>query len=331
MSLTGVIGSAARRRGSGEPDLAFSIRVKTDNTGSSGSNQFTLPITTGTYDYNVDWGDGTNDNYATSSNQTHTYSSAGTYDLRITGTFPRIFFAGTGDRLKILKVLNWGSVGFSATQTAAFSGCSNLSELAGDASWTDSVTTAGEMFDACSSLTTLPTSMTFSSVQYGFRMFRSCTSITSLPSGMVLGALTNGNSMFAGCTALTSLPSGMVLGALTDGSSMFTSSTSLTSLPSSLTLASLQNGFRMFRFSNFTDLPAGITLSALTSGGSMFGTSSAFPTARYSQLLIDIESLNPNNGVTLTAGISKFNAAGQTAKNALIARGWSISDGGLES
>ena len=31
----------------------FVIRVKTDNAGTSASNQFTIPTTGGTYDYNI--------------------------------------------------------------------------------------------------------------------------------------------------------------------------------------------------------------------------------------------------------------------------------------
>jgi hypothetical protein len=54
-------------------------------------------------------------------------------------------------------------------------------------------------------------------------------------------------------------------------------------------------------------------------------------TARYSQLLIDLEEFNPNNNVSFHGGNSQYNAQGQIARNALIARGWTITDGGLET
>jgi len=41
-------------------DPAFTIVVKTDNPGTSASNQFTLPLDEyASYYYTVDWGDGT--------------------------------------------------------------------------------------------------------------------------------------------------------------------------------------------------------------------------------------------------------------------------------
>ena len=50
--------------------------------------EFTLPWT-GTYD--VDWGDGISDTGLVDT-QTHTYASAGTYDVAVTATTGRIYF-----------------------------------------------------------------------------------------------------------------------------------------------------------------------------------------------------------------------------------------------
>lgn len=304
MSLLGVIAGASRRRGGGYGD-AFVLEVKTDNTGTSDDDQFTLPtFTSGTYDYNVDWGDGTDDDFTGATSRTHTYPVAGTYEVKITGVFPRIFFNNGGDRLKLLEVLNWGSVGFSNTQAGAFFGCANLSSLAAGATWSETVTVANNMF-------------------------RNCTSLTQLPADMTLAALLNGSSMFHN-TALTSLPSGMTLAALETATSMF-QNTALTSLPSGMTLAALVTGTNMFRDNPLTSLPSGMTLAALTSGSGMF-VGSTINTTRYSQLLVDLENLNPNNSVAFHGGNSKYNPTGQTARNTLTTapRSWSIADGGLE-
>jgi hypothetical protein len=85
----------------------------------------------------------------------------------------------------------------------------------------------------------------------------------------------------------------------------------------------------MFLSNNLTSLPTGMGLSLLTNGSFMF-IGNTINTARYSQLLIDLEAGNPNNNVAFHGGNSQYNAAGQTARNALIARGWTITDGGLE-
>jgi len=70
-------------------------------------------------------------------------------------------------------------------------------------------------------------------------------------------------------------------------------------------------------------------LPVLTNGNSMF-LNNTINTTRYSQLLIDLENLNPNDNITFDGGNSKYNSAGEIARDALIARGWIITDGGLE-
>ena len=71
---------------------AFRTQWKTDNPGTSASNQITLPLITsgngGIYNCSVEWGDGTTDIIRSSLDAavTHTYPSAGTYNVVIRGT-----------------------------------------------------------------------------------------------------------------------------------------------------------------------------------------------------------------------------------------------------
>ena len=100
----------------------FIISVKTDNLGTSADNEFTLPWI-GTYD--VDWGDGVVENGVVDT-QTHTYASAGTYDVKVKAATGQIFFArGNNDRKKLLDIKNWGTCAW-ATMYKAFSGCELL-------------------------------------------------------------------------------------------------------------------------------------------------------------------------------------------------------------
>ena len=111
--------------------LPFVSTWNTTNTsvGSSASNQIQLPLTiNGTYDFIVDWGDGSIDTI-TSWNQAetlHTYSSSGTYTITIGGQCEGIRFANTGDRLKILSVSSWGDFELANGNNGHFQGCSNL-------------------------------------------------------------------------------------------------------------------------------------------------------------------------------------------------------------
>ena len=200
---------------------------------------------------------------------------------------------------------------------------SNLTSLPNTITLTNLIDGYGMFFST--NLTSLPNGMTLDSLINGGLMFNG-SNLNYLPSTMILNNLTNGNEMFRG-TSITSLPSGMTLDSLINGGLMFYG-LNLTSLPSTMNLNTLSNGNRMFFGADFTSLPSGITLPNLTDGVYMF-YQVTINTIRYSQLLIDMESGNANNNVSFHGGHSKYNAAGETARNALVTRGWIITDGGL--
>jgi hypothetical protein len=103
----------------------FVIEVKTDNDGSSGDDQFTIPWI-GTYD--VEWGDGVTE-LGLIDTQTHTYSTAGTYTIKIIASSGQIFFNRlANDRRKLLNITNWGDCVWT-TMNGAFKGCENLENV----------------------------------------------------------------------------------------------------------------------------------------------------------------------------------------------------------
>ena len=65
---------------------------KTDNAGESASNQIQLPITNSNNKLKVDWGDGNVTSVTNESDALHTYSSAGTYTIKIEGLFGSFSF-----------------------------------------------------------------------------------------------------------------------------------------------------------------------------------------------------------------------------------------------
>jgi len=117
---------------SGVVQSEFIILVKTDNVGASADNQFTIPTGpfVGSYNYDVDWGDGNTDTGLTTST-THTYASAGTYTIKISGVFPKIWFNNGGDKEKLLEVQNWGTILWQRMDSSFF-GCRNMTITATD-------------------------------------------------------------------------------------------------------------------------------------------------------------------------------------------------------
>ena len=135
--LTDIIGASPA-------PAAFAFTAKTDNTGVSTSTQFQLPLTTSTgLNIVVDWGDASTSTITSHLDAavTHTYASAGTYSISITGTLPGFQFNNAGDKLKILNISNWGVL--DITTNRAFRGCTNLTCSATDAPTISTVDLAG--------------------------------------------------------------------------------------------------------------------------------------------------------------------------------------------
>ena len=77
-----------RRRGVGDKTGTFVSTWKTDNAGTSGATQITLPLEAGgTYDFGINWGDGSSSKITAydQAEVTHTYPIAGTYTVKIDG------------------------------------------------------------------------------------------------------------------------------------------------------------------------------------------------------------------------------------------------------
>ena len=128
----------------------FITTWKTDNPGTSGDNQITIPTGPGAFDYDIYWEEvGNTSNNGTLENQTAgvtiTFPSTGTYQVEISGGFPRIYFGNTGDKDKLLTVDQWGDIVWTA-MFGAFHGCSNLTITATDAPNLENVRNMDQMF-----------------------------------------------------------------------------------------------------------------------------------------------------------------------------------------
>lgn len=143
------------------PDTSTNLIFKTDNTsaGSSNNNQVKLPLqSNGTYNFIVDWGDRTNSKI-TVYNQaevTHTYSSIGTYNIKITGVCNGFRFNNSGDKLKLLNIKKWGKYFKLGNNGDYFFGCTNLVITAEDILNTSEMTDFSQFFLSCTSLIKVP-------------------------------------------------------------------------------------------------------------------------------------------------------------------------------
>lgn len=179
---------------------SFVTTWKTDNPGSSNSNQITLPTLAGGggYNYTVDWGDGNTDIGVTSSSpNTHTYASPGTYTVTISGSFPRFFFNNAGDKKKLLTVEQWGDIVWNRFD---FFGCSNLQVAAADAPDLSGVTDISNMFRDCTSLTGGVSNWNTENIVFMLNVFMGATSFNGDIGNWNTSNVENMSSMFAQCT-----------------------------------------------------------------------------------------------------------------------------------
>ncbi len=106
----------------------FSSVWDTRKLGISNENQISLPLeSSGTYNFTIDWGDGTLE-VITSWDQpetTHTYISGGIYTIGINGIIVGWNFNNGGDRLKLKEINKWGHLRLG-NSGGYFYGCENL-------------------------------------------------------------------------------------------------------------------------------------------------------------------------------------------------------------
>ncbi|MCP5010678.1 MAG: BspA family leucine-rich repeat surface protein, partial [Aestuariibacter sp.] len=251
--------TASKTQPATSSDFIFS--VKTDNTGTSSSTQFTVPTTGAGYDYTIDCNnDGYNDARAVNGNYTCDYQAlglgAGTYSIVIkdhsgsNNGFPRIYFNNTDDTLKIVSISQWGT-GKWASMAGAFYGASNLTISATDtpaltnvsdmnymfagailadpdvANWdTSSVTNLSHMFYQATSATPSVANWDTSSVTDLSHMFYQATSATPNVANWDTSSATNLSHMFYQATSANPSVANWDTSSVTDLSHMFYQATS---------------------------------------------------------------------------------------------------------
>jgi len=197
--------------------LPFISTWKTDNlsTGSSTNTQVKLPlVSTGTYKFTVNWGDGNTDTI-TAWNQaqvTHTYAAIGTYTITITGFIKGWSFGPetptpptTSDRLKLLTITQFGCLRFT-DYAFMFHGCQNLTlTTVTDMPNLKGVTNAHGFFRRCYALTTVSNinKWDVSKIQIFQRFFGFIDTFNDNIGNWNVGKGTNFIAMFFGLTPTT--------------------------------------------------------------------------------------------------------------------------------
>lgn len=133
------------------------IMVNSTLSGTSSSDQFTIPTVGSGYNYSIETDDGYTASSLTGSHTITFPSGSGIHEVKIIGDFPRFYFNNGGDRLKLLSIENWGNYGIGSTsQERAFRGCNNIINNAIDIPDFSTVTNFNYSFQNCNNLSHPP-------------------------------------------------------------------------------------------------------------------------------------------------------------------------------
>ena len=227
---------------------SYAVGIFTTTWETTSPNQYiTLPyLNTGTYSGTIDWGDG-NTSANSYGNQTHQYTTAGTYTVVINGTCTGWNFQIVADsKLKIKSVVHWGQLRFGNNQGGYFHQCSNLD-----------LSSVSDVLD-----------LTGVSILEG--MFWDCLSLTTINNinSWNTSAITDMSFMFWGCAAFNQ-PLSFNTAAVTDIQAMFIYCTAFNSALTFNT-STVTNMDAMFGDCHVFNQPLSFNTAAVTGMGSMF-------------------------------------------------------------
>ena len=205
------------------PSTGFVTTWKTDNPGTSASNQITIPTNGCCFNYTVNWGDG-QINTGVTGPITHTYASVGTYTVSISGAFPTIYFNNAGDRQKIVSIEQWGDIAWT-DMSNSFYGCSNLTYNATDAPDLTSVTSLFRTFELASSFNGDLSNWDVSTITTMYYLFQNATSFNGNITNWDVSNVQTMIALFAGAASFNQDISGWDVSGATATESMFNGAT----------------------------------------------------------------------------------------------------------
>ncbi|AWX44527.1 hypothetical protein HME9304_01530 [Flagellimonas maritima] len=205
-----------------EDPASFITTWKTD---ADGQEIIIAPNNLFTYDYKIDWGDGTVEDIATADQQSHVYVAAGTYTVAIKGQFPAIqnSMIELNIRKRLASIEQWGDIAWKSFRQA-FIACSKMEYNATDVPDLSQVTDMGVMFADCTNFNGDLSGWDVSGITNMMIMFASATSFNGDISGWDTGNITNMSSMFNNAPAFDQDLGGWNISKVTDMGGMLSGS-----------------------------------------------------------------------------------------------------------
>ena len=311
--------------------FVFTIDTENTSSGSSLNTQFMLPlVSSGSYNATVNWGDGSSDTITSYNQQevTHTYSSAGQYEISIEGTLQGWQFNNAGDRLKMLDVKQWGVLDLSTN--AAFYGCTNLDASATDAP-TISSTTFFNMFRDCTNFNGAIGNWDITNVTSLQEAFRDASTFNKPLNSWNVSSVTTMNSMFLDCSSLDQDLNSWDTSNVEIMYRTFYNCSQFNGDIYSWDTTTVENMQQMlYNCDLFDQSLAAWEIDSVSNFTNFMQNASGLSTSNYDATLISWALQPVNSGLSINFGGSQFTESAYASRFSLIEDdGWTIVDGGI--
>ena len=255
------------------PDLSYFIT--TWRTGAAGES-ITIPVGDATGTYTVDWGDG-NTSVNVTGDQTHVYGDAGTYTVRISGDFTRIYLNDHPSNAdKLASIEQWGDIRWES-MISAFHGAANMVYRATDTPVLSDVTSMRYMFYGAPSFDGNLSGWDVSRVTDMAGTFWGASSFDGNLSGWDVSRVTDMPNMFRGASSFDADLSGWNVSNVVAMSTMFMDASSFDADLSGWDVSSVTDMSNMLRgASSFDGNLSGWDVSRVTDMSDMFSGAHSF-------------------------------------------------------
>ena len=261
--------------------MPFVTTWKTDNPGTSASNQIIIPAGNSPGPYDIYWeevgnpvNNGTDIGY--SGDKILNFPKAGIYKIEIEGNFSQIRFGHIGDREKILSIDQWGDITWT-TMIEAFRGCSNLQLTATDAPNLTQVSSLLLMFSHAKNLNQDIGNWDVSNITNMAGMFRGASAFNQDIGNWNTSKVTNMESMFEGAHTFNQNLDGWNTSNVTTMQSMFRNAYSFDGNISAWDVGKVRDMSQMFLYaSNFNRDIGNWNTSSVYNMTSMFSNAALF-------------------------------------------------------
>jgi surface protein len=203
-------------------------------------------------------------------------TNGNTYEISITGAFPRIYFNNGTERTKIRTIQQWGSQVWTTSIQGAFYGCSNLTYTAVDQPNLSNVTDLSNIFRSCTLFNGAIGSWNTSAVTNMSQMFYRDAAFNQNIGDWNTSAVTNMSNMFYEATSFNQIIGNWNTSTANNMSGMFTGATAFNQNIDGWNTGSVTNMSNMFSVTSFNQNIGSWNTSAVTNMSSMFGGATAF-------------------------------------------------------